>query len=324
MKQGYTLGKNLAFCTFNVGCEKYRLRGGWVSVFWVRNVAKPNLPKDLSLFSASLGIPHALALLLCAMTLSLATAQEPIAPKEPIKLFNGKDLTGWTTWLKDTKGDDPRKVFSVEDGIIHVSGDGFGYLATAREYRDYHLSLEFKWGKRTDGRKFVRNSGVLLNAIGPDGGANGTWMSCVECQLAQGCVGDLIPIRGKNERSVTIPVAFTAEVAVGADKRPRWKRGGEARIFETGQLWWNKHEVGFKELLDTRGKDDLDSPLGEWTKIDCISRDKTLEIRVNGKTVNKAFDVFPAAGKILLQSEGFEVYFRNVELRPAAAREAKP
>ena len=247
---------------------------------------------------------------------SLASAQEPIAPKETTKLFNGKNLDGWTTWLKDTKRDDPRQVFTVKDGIIHVSGDGFGYLATAKEYRDYHLSVEYKWGKKTDGGKHVRNSGILLHAIGPDGGAGGAWMSCIECQLAQGCVGDLIVIRGKDKDGKLIPVELKAETALGSDKRPRWKAGGEVMTFSNRQLWWNKHEAGFKELLDTRGKDDVESPLGEWTKVECICRGSKIEIRVNGTTVNKALDVFPAAGKILLQTEGFEVFFRNVDVRP--------
>ena len=48
-----------------------------------------------------------------------------------------------------------------------------------------------------------------------------------------------------------------------------------------------------------------------------------IEIRVNGMTVNKAFDVFPAAGKILLQTEGFEIDFRNVEVRPLAPPKEK-
>jgi len=127
-------------------------------------------------------------------------ADEPVRPREVIRLFNGKDLTGLSTWLKDTRHDDPRGVFRVEDGSIHISGDGNGYVATDREYRDYHLVVEYKWGKRTDGGQFVRNSGVLLHATGPDGGAGGTWMSSIECQLAQGCVGDLIVIRGKDAR----------------------------------------------------------------------------------------------------------------------------
>jgi uncharacterized protein YndB with AHSA1/START domain len=113
-----------------------------------------------------------------------------------------------------------------------------------------------------------------------------------------------------------VPVALKSETVLGPDKRPRWKKGGEVRTFPKGQLWWSLHDPDYKELLDTRGKDDLESPLGQWTKVECICKGNTIEIRVNGTTVNKAFDVYPAAGKILLQSEGFEIYFRNVELRP--------
>jgi hypothetical protein len=242
----------------------------------------------------------------------------PITPKENIKLFNGKDLAGLSTWLKDTKHEDPKKVFTVRDGIVHVSGEGLGYAATDKAYQDYHLIVEYKWGKRTNGGKYVRNSGVLLHATGPDGGANGVWMSCIECQLAQGCVGDLIVVRGKDQKGNVIPVTLTAETFLGPDKRPRWKAEGEVRTFTKGQLWWSLHEAGFKELLDTRGKQDVDSPFGEWTKIECLCQGNRLEIRVNGTTVNKCFDVFPAAGKILLQSEGFEIDFRRFELQPLA------
>jgi hypothetical protein len=251
--------------------------------------------------------------LLLALTLPHA---EPVAPTEVVRLFNGRDLTGFTSWLKDTKRDDPRKVFTVEDGVIHASGDGFGYLATDKAYRDYHLTVEYRWGKRTDGGKYVRNSGVLLHATGPDGGANGTWMSCVECQLAQGCCGDLIVIRGQDEKKDTIPVRFKAETVLGPDKRPRWKKGGEVREFTKGQLWWNRHDPDFQELLDTRGKDDLESPLGEWTRVEVRCEGSRIAIWVNGTQVNECFDVDPPAGKILLQCEGHEVYFRKAELRP--------
>ena len=249
--------------------------------------------------------------LLALLIANASVGAQPIAPTQTIKLFNGKDLTGLTTWLKDTKRDDPRRVFRVADGLLHITGDGHGYVATEKAYRDYRLVVEYKWGERTDGGRFVRNSGILLHATGPDGGAGGTWMSSIECQLAQGCVGDLIAISSKDN-----PVAFTADVALGPDKRPRWKKGGEKRTFTKGQLWWHKHEPFFKELLDTRGKDDVESPLGEWTKIECICRDKTIEVRVNGVVVNKCYDASPAAGKILLQTEGFEIYFRGFEVSP--------
>jgi hypothetical protein len=144
-------------------------------------------------------------------------------------------------------------------------------------------------------------------------------MSCVECQLAQGCVGDLIVIRGKDDKGEVIPVQFTSDTVAGTDKHPRWKKGGEARVFTKGQQWWNLHENNFKEDLDARGKDDVDSPLGEWTKMECICSGKRITVIVNGKTVNECYDVFPSAGKILLQSEGFEILFRNVEVRPLKA-----
>jgi hypothetical protein len=243
-------------------------------------------------------------------------ADEPVSPKEAIKLFNGKDLTGLTTWLRDTKREDPRKVFSVEDGVLHISGNGYGYVATDKAYRDYYVVVEYKWGKKTDGGKFVRNSGVLLHAIGPDGGAGGTWMSCIECQLAQGCVGDLIVIRGKDEKDSVIPVTLTSDTVLGPDKRPRWKKGGEPRVFTKGQLWWSMHDPDYKELLDTRGKNDVESPVGEWTRVECICKGPTITVIVNGHTINKAYDVFPSAGKILVQSEGFELYVRKFELQP--------
>jgi len=240
----------------------------------------------------------------------------PVSPREVTRLYNGHDFTGLATWLKDTKHDDPRRVFRITDGLLHVTGDGFGYIATLKEYRDYHLVVEYKWGKRIDGGKYVRNSGILLNAIGPDGGAGGTWMASIECQLAQGCVGDLIAIRGKDAQGATIPVQLTSETVLGPDQRPRWLKGGEPRVFTNRQLWWSQHDPDFKELLDTRGKNDIESPVGEWTRVECLCEKNRITVRVNGTTVNECYDVFPSVGKILLQSEGFELFVRKFELHP--------
>ena len=260
------------------------------------------------------------AMLFTALAGSLhgeAPKNVPISPTSGVlPLFNGKDLTGLTTWLKDTKREDPRKVFSVQDGVLHISGDGFGYVATDKTYRDYHLIVEYKWGKKTDGGKHVRNSGILLHATGPDGGAGGTWMACIECQLAQGCVGDLIVIRGKDEKQEVIPVMLTSDVEIGPDKKPRWKKGGAPTVFSNRQLWWSNHEPFFKELLDTRGKNDVESPLGEWTRVDVRCEGKKIAVSVNGTTINECYDVSPAAGKILLQTEGFELFVRKFELHP--------
>jgi hypothetical protein len=249
----------------------------------------------------------------------LACAAPGAAGERPTRLFNGKDLSGLYTWVKGTGRQDPRKVFTVRDGMVHVSGEGLGYAATEKPYRDYRLVVEYRWGKRTDGGKYVRNSGILLHANGADGGANGAWMACVECQLAQGCVGDFIPIRGKDDKGQVIPVSFKAETVLGPDRRPRWKPGGEVQTFTNRQLWWSRHDPDFKELLDTRGKHDVESPVGRWTRVECVCRGRRIAVSVNGTKVNECFDVNPSSGKILLQCEGFEIDFRRFDLYPLAA-----
>ena len=59
-------------------------------------------------------------------------------------------------------------------------------------------------------------------------------MSSIECQLAQGCVGDLIVIRGKDASGEAIPVRLTSPVVLGPDKRPRWREGGEPQDLHRG------------------------------------------------------------------------------------------
>jgi hypothetical protein len=260
------------------------------------------------------------AMLLLWVVPPVASAQdmEPLAPREVVGPCNGKDLNGLTTWLKGHGRNDPDGVFSVKDGVIHISGQGAGYLATDRPYKDYHLSVEYKWGEKHDGSGNVRNSGILLHALGEDGNVGGVWMTSIECQLAQGCEGDLIVIRGKDKEGKTVPATITCDTIVGADGRTRWDPKGKKTVYSGKQFWWSKHEPGFKEKLDTRGRDDAASSVGEWTKVECICRGERITIKVNGQTVNECYDVLPAAGKILLQNEGNEIMFRNWELRPVA------
>lgn len=247
---------------------------------------------------------------------------EPIVPQVVTPLFNGRDLSGLSHWLRDTRGEDPRRVFRVTDGMLHITGDGFGYVGTQRAYRDYRLVVEYRWGQKTDGGKYVRNSGIMLHATGPDGGAGGTWAASIECQLAQGCCGDFIVIRGKDASGEVIPVRLTAETELAPDgRRHRWKPGGEAKTFPPtrGQLWWSKHDWDFKEQLDTRGKDDVERPTGEWNRVECVCEGDRITVHVNGVVVNQCSAVFPSAGRILLQSEGFELFVRKFELHPLKA-----
>src|ERR1017187_5256444 len=85
------------------------------------------------------------------LSISFAGAQ-PVT--KPIKLFNGKDLTNFYTYLQGIgKNKDEKGVFTVKDGAIRVSGENYGCFTTEKEFENYHLIVEFKWGEKTWGSR---------------------------------------------------------------------------------------------------------------------------------------------------------------------------
>ena len=83
-----------------------------------------------------------------------------------------------------------------------------------------------------------------------------------------------------------------------------------------GRVNWRDKAREWKDVLDFRGPTDAASPSSLWTRVECICANDDLTIRVNGKLVNGASGIFPSSGKILLQCEGSEIFFRRLELRP--------
>jgi len=60
----------------------------------------------------------------------------------------------------------------------------------------------------------------------------------------------------------------------------------------------------------------VEKPYGEWNEIRCVCERDTIRIFVNGQLVNVVRDVWPSNGRILLQCEGSEIFFRKFEVRP--------
>ena len=251
-------------------------------------------------------------------------ADEALSPTDDvIRLFDGKSLGDCYTWLKDTKREDPRQVFRVTDGILHISGDGLGGLVTNKRYRDYHLVLEFKWGDRTwRGReKAARDSGLLIHSNGRDGGYGGTWMPAIEVQIIEGGVGDFVPVPGPDENGQPVPIAYTCNVSRDRDEEVIWNKDGERETFRRGNLKrvnWYGRDPDWEDRKGVRGPQDQDSALGEWTRLDVICDGGHIEVFVNGTKVNEAFDASPREGRLQLQSELAEVYYRRWELWPLA------
>src|SRR5690349_21794953 len=90
-------------------------------------------------------------LFVCACFSLQVSAQSQIDPKK-LKfkpMFNGKNFKGWYSYLP-TKGKnaDPDAVFTMNDGLIHITGKEFGYLATEKSYSNFYMRLEFRWGTK--------------------------------------------------------------------------------------------------------------------------------------------------------------------------------
>ncbi len=196
----------------------------------------------------------------------------------PVRLFNGRDLAGWYTYIPHKDGSDPKAdpkgVFKVEDGVIHVSGEEFGCLVTSGEHENYRLVVEFRWGERRwpPRENEKRDSGILFHCIGPDK----VWPRSIECQIQEGDCGDFWMVDG-------------AELTVRGERH----QGGRA--------------------AKTR---DAERPKGEWNTVEVVCQGGKVTNIVNGVVVNEGTEASLARGKILLQSEGAEVYYRKVELHP--------
>ena len=108
-----------------------------------------------------------------------------------VSLFNGDNLDGWRTVLKeDTDAISGASTFSAKDGIIHVTGQPFGYIRTEKKYSDYLLHVEWRW----TGDKAV--DGGIFNYL-QDG--DRVWPMGVQLQMTPKDMGMLmggIPIEG--------------------------------------------------------------------------------------------------------------------------------
>lgn len=266
--------------------------------------------------------PRMASLLLIGLSVPLFAEDDPtpIEPKEKIVLFNGKDLTGFYTFIADTKYEDPKKVFTVvDDGgkpAIRVSGEGgFGGLITKQAFKNYKLVVEYRWGTKTWGgrEKATRDSGILLHCTGPDGGYGGVWPSSIECQLIEGGTGDLLVVPGKDAK---IPPSVISEIELDRDKEQVWKKGGKRELIKGGRVNWFGRDPDWEDKLGFRGKQDIQGDKQEWTTVEVVADGDHLEFFVNGKLVNEALEAKPPYGKFCFQTEGAEVYFRKIELHP--------
>ena len=209
-----------------------------------------------------------------------ASAQKVLAKKEMHPLFNHKDLTGWYSFLA-TKGkdNDVEKVFVVEDSLLHISGKEFGYICTHKEFTNFHLAAEFKWGTKKypprDADTTKRDNGICyyFSPLAKDT----VWPVCFECQVQEGDVGDIWM------------VGNTTMVVKGVRSIPK----------------------DYQRIKKNR---DAEKPTGEWNRLEIIANKGKVSYIVNGVIVNEGESLSISKGKILVQSEGAEIFYRKIDI----------
>jgi hypothetical protein len=265
--------------------------------------------------------------------LSLLLSAAPIIAQEPKDwrpLFNGKNLDGWDTYLgppgptvtglnlkKNAQGaytepvglnNDPKQVFTIveQDGApaIRISGEIFGAITSHEEFENYHLKLEQKWGQKKwpPREQAVRDSGLLYHCTGEHGVAHRYWLKSFECQIQEGDTGDFWSVAG---------VIVDVEGDKPDAKSPLvFRKGGTPNI-------------GYKNRVVRNPRSE--KPSGEWNTVEIyvhgqtavhVSGGKTNMILTNLRHVVGDKEQPLTKGKVQIQSEGAEVFYRNVMIRP--------
>ena len=229
------------------------------------------------------------------------------AADEWTPIFNGRDLKGWYTFLPSTgRNNDPKGVFKVHENMIHIldipvtgEREEFGYIATEKEYSDYHIRFEYKWGQKrfAPRAEAKRDSGILYHFVGPDK----VWPRSVECPVQETDTGDFYMV---GDTAVTTTVVGEDPLYYSEDGTPRTQKGG--RIVKDA------------DYEDREG----------WNTVEVILEGDRVTHLVNGRANNRGWDLSQpdpqdpqrmiplTRGRLLLQAEGAEVFYRNVEVKP--------
>jgi hypothetical protein len=259
-------------------------------------------------------------------TLTLTGVPRPAG--RPVRLFIGRDRSTWEPWLGYR---DPGKTYAsppeaplgaggvgdvfkvVEvDGrpALYVSGRTWGSLVHTGDFANYHLRLQYKWGpgRWAPRERQPANNGLLYHTHGRRGSVFGTWSPSVEFEIMERSVGMAVRV-GEQVR----PKTFAARDSTLSYPMRRFMLGG--REVEIVSPAWNVEAAR-----------DVERPAGEWNTLDLYVVGARAVHVVNGvpvralhgiATVDSAGRRTPLThGRIQLQSEGAETYFRDLVLTP--------
>ena len=232
-------------------------------------------------------------------------------------LFNGKNYDGWYIKLKD--GDEAlgKKVFAIEDGMIHVFGEGWpdeidldegtdatiGMLYTKKSFSRYHLKFKYKWGKKKANyfAKWQYDAGVYYH-ISDDK----VFPTGVEFQI------HYVPKKDDNR---------TGDLIRPPGQKYDWYFNPETSEYlnpEEGGVLLNKQKSykGRSWLHAAKDTKNFNGLNDKWNNCELIVMGGEYTIhKLNGEVVNMAFNLKPGEGIIGFQSETAEIYYKDIEIK---------
>jgi neutral ceramidase len=242
-----------------------------------------------------------------------------VTPKQMLELFNGRDLTNFYTYTRESRREDPNRVFVVEGGVLRISGQEWGGIVTREQYRDYRLLVDWRWGTKTwnDREKKARDSGILIHGFGPDGGYNGIWLESFESQIIEGGTGDILVVAKETAMSAA------CRCSVDGNETYFEPVKGEKMVRSKGRINWHGRSRQWKDEVNFRGAADVERARGQWNRQEVIACEDRMVCLLNGKVVAGAYDLSHTQGKIQVQSEGAEIFVRRIALIPLTAADRK-
>jgi hypothetical protein len=210
-----------------------------------------------------------------------------------------------------------------QDGelVIRNSGEYYGCLSTLEEYSDYHFSMQFMFGKDKYEPRLnrTRDSGLQYHAVGECGVRDPyfSWMTCHEIQLMESGTNEGEPGDYHSNAGANVEALSEGPVQGGFGKYV-------AKLDGTGT--WNP--ICRHGTWAYCAAEDKASPAGQWTQLDlyCFG-DKAVHV-INGNVVmvlrksqywDGEKDVPLTKGKISLQSEAAEIFYKGLKIQPIKA-----
>ena len=242
--------------------------------------------------------------------MSLKAQNDPTSDEGFKKIFNGENWNGWYHKLRDGDDEVAKKVFAIEDGMVHVfkhmpdslnlnTGENatHGLFYTKKKYSKYILRFQYKWGKKITNnfKRWQYDAGVYYHVTDDK-----IWPVGIEYQVRYNHETD------KNH---------TGDFITGGTSL-KWYATKDSTTFLMPQHGGIDLGQQRDKMLKAKEKVTHNALNEEWNTCEIIVMGDSYTIhKLNGEVVNVGTDLSVGEGVIGFQSETVELFYQNIEIK---------